>query len=161
MLVALLSPHPGAPARPSTPKVLRAKEHALNPSSSIVFTLNSHWVYKGGWERVKNAEKREVLEAHVAQVLQSELESLRAQLANLKGKSSQPASHAQLVQGSGSQEGPLRLFYGLSHDATTVEYVFPVHIILVSHQNLLLFFALPTSWHKKLVWHPKFLPLGR
>ncbi len=41
----------------------------------------------------------EVLEVHVAQVqtLQNEFESLKAQLANLKGKSSQLASHAQLV----------------------------------------------------------------
>jgi prefoldin subunit 5 len=37
-----------------------------------------------------------VLQAHAAQVqtLQNELNSLRAQLANLKGKSSQLASHA-------------------------------------------------------------------
>jgi hypothetical protein len=33
-------------------------------------------------------------------LLQNELESLRAQLANLKGKSSRPASHAQPIQGS-------------------------------------------------------------
>ncbi len=46
-----------------------------------------------------NANKREVLQAHVAQIqtLQNELESLKAQLANLKGKSSQPTSHAQFV----------------------------------------------------------------
>ncbi len=55
--------------------------------------------------------------------MQNELKSLRAQLFNLKGKSSQPASHAQPIQGSGSQEGPPRLFYGLSHDAMVVEYV--------------------------------------
>jgi len=67
-----------------------------------------------------------VLQAHVAQVqtLQNELESLRAQLVNLKGKSSQLVSHAQHVQGSGSWEGPLRSFYGLSHDAMFREYVF-------------------------------------
>jgi len=37
-----------------------------------------------------NADKREVLQANVVQVqtLQNEVESLRAQLANLKGKSS-------------------------------------------------------------------------
>jgi hypothetical protein len=63
--------------------------------------------------------------AHVAQIqtLQNELESLRAQLTNLKGKSSQPACHAQLVQGLGSREGTLRSFYGLSHDAMVGEYV--------------------------------------
>jgi prefoldin subunit 5 len=40
-----------------------------------------------------------VFQAHVAQVqtLQNELKSLRAQLANIKGKSSQPTSHFQLV----------------------------------------------------------------
>jgi hypothetical protein len=72
-----------------------------------------------------NADKREVLQAHAIQVqtLQNELESLRVQLANLKGKSSQPASHAQPVQGSGSRKGPPRLFYGLPHDAMVGEYV--------------------------------------
>jgi hypothetical protein len=72
-----------------------------------------------------NADKREVLQAHAIQVqtLQNELESLRAQLANLKGKSSQPANHAQPVQGSGSREGPPRSFYGLPHDAMVREYV--------------------------------------
>ncbi len=66
-----------------------------------------------------------MLQAHVAQIqtLQNELESLRAQLANLKGKSSQPVSHAQPVQGSRSQEGPPRLFYGLLHNAMVREYV--------------------------------------
>jgi hypothetical protein len=54
----------------------------------------------------------------------NELASLRAQLTNLKSKSSQPASHAQHVQGSGSGEGPRRSFYGLSHDAMFGEYVF-------------------------------------
>jgi len=48
---------------------------------------------------------------------------LRAQLANLKGKSSQPTSHAQPVQDLGSREGPPRLFYGLPHDAMVGEYV--------------------------------------
>ncbi len=42
---------------------------------------------------------------------------------NLKGKSSQPVSHAQPVQGSGSQEGPPRSFYALPHDAMVGEYV--------------------------------------
>jgi hypothetical protein len=46
-----------------------------------------------------NVDNREVFQAHVVQVqtLQNELESLRAQLANLIGKSPQPASHAQLI----------------------------------------------------------------
>jgi len=40
-----------------------------------------------------------MLQAHATQIqtLQNELESLNAQLANLKGKSSQLASHAQHV----------------------------------------------------------------
>ncbi len=38
---------------------------------------------------------------------------------------------------------------------------FLVHTILLSHQNLPFFFALPTSQHKKLMWHQDFLPLGR
>jgi uncharacterized protein involved in exopolysaccharide biosynthesis len=51
-----------------------------------------------------NADKKEVIQAHAIQVqtLQNELESLRAQLVNLKGKSSQPANHAQPIHGLGS-----------------------------------------------------------
>jgi len=66
-----------------------------------------------------------VLQAHAIQVqtLQNELESLKAQLANLKSKSSQLASHAQPVKGSRSREGPPRSFYGLPHDAMVREYV--------------------------------------
>jgi len=69
---------------------------------------------------------KEVLQAHATQIqiLQNELESLKAQLVNLKGKSSQPAGHAQPIQGSGSWEGPPRLFCGLSHNAMVGEYVF-------------------------------------
>jgi hypothetical protein len=37
---------------------------------------------------------------------------------------------------------------------------FLVHTIIISHQNLPLLFALPNFWHKRLVWHPKFLALG-
>jgi hypothetical protein len=72
-----------------------------------------------------NADKREVFQAHAIQIqiLQNELESLKAQLVNLKGKSSQPAGHAQRVQGSRSWKGPPRSFYGLSHDAMVREYV--------------------------------------
>jgi prefoldin subunit 5 len=60
-----------------------------------------------------------VLQAHAAQIqtLQNELESLKAQLVNLKSKSSQPISHAQPVQRLRSRDGPPRSFYGLSHDA--------------------------------------------
>ncbi len=60
-----------------------------------------------------------MLQAHVAQVqtLQNELESLKAQLANLKCNYFQPISHAQPAQGSKSREGPPMSFYGLSHNA--------------------------------------------
>jgi hypothetical protein len=80
---------------------------------------------KNAKKKEHNADKREVLQAHAIQVqtLQNELESLRAQLVNLKGKSSQLANHAQPVQGSGSWEGPPRSFYGLPHDAMVGEYV--------------------------------------
>ncbi len=66
-----------------------------------------------------------MLQAYAVQIqtFQNELESLRAQLVNLKGKSSQPANHAQHVQGSGSRERTLKSFYGLSHDAMVGEYV--------------------------------------
>ncbi len=66
-----------------------------------------------------------MLQAHAIQIqtLQNELESLRVQLVNLKGKPSQPTSHAQPVQGSGSGEGPPRSFYSLQHDAMVGEYV--------------------------------------
>ncbi len=88
-----------------------------------------------------------MFQAHAVQVqtLQNELESLRAQLANLKGKSSQLTNHAQPVQGLRSQEGPPRSLCGLSHDAMVGEYVLSSAHNLVSHQNLLLFFALPIS----------------
>jgi hypothetical protein len=39
LLVNLPSPHPGVPARPSTPEVLRARECAPIPSPSAVFTF--------------------------------------------------------------------------------------------------------------------------
>jgi hypothetical protein len=72
-----------------------------------------------------NVNKREVLQAHAVQVqtMQNELESLRAQLANLKGKSSQLTSHAQPKTGFKIIRGPPRLFYGLSHNAMVEEYV--------------------------------------
>jgi hypothetical protein len=39
LLVILPNPYPGAPTRPSTPKVLRLRECAPTPSPSIVFTF--------------------------------------------------------------------------------------------------------------------------
>ncbi len=72
-----------------------------------------------------NVDKREVLQAHAAQIptLKKELESLKAQLVNLKGKSSQLTNHAQPIHGSRSREGLPKSFYGLSHDAMLREYV--------------------------------------
>ncbi len=63
---------------------------------------------KNAKKKEHNVDKSEVLQAHANQIqtIQNELESLRAQLANLKCKSSQPASHAQPVQGSRSRKGP-------------------------------------------------------
>jgi hypothetical protein len=80
---------------------------------------------KNAKKKEHNGDKREVLQAHATQVqtLQNELQSLKAQLANLKGKSLQPASHAQYVQGLGSHNGHPRSFYGLSHDAMVGEYI--------------------------------------
>ncbi|CAM6062338.1 unnamed protein product [Sphagnum tenellum] len=103
--------------------VPQPKAKAPQPSTQALPTKgNSN---KNAKKKEQNADKREVFQAHAIQVqtLQNELESLRAQLANLKGKSSQPTNHAQPVQGSGSREGPPRSFYGLPHDAMVGEYV--------------------------------------
>jgi hypothetical protein len=108
---------------PASFAVPHPKAKAPQPSTQALPTKgNSN---KNVKKKEHNANKREVLQAHAIQVqtLQNELESLRAQLANLKGKSSQPASHAQHVQGSESREGPPRSFYGLPHDAMVGEYV--------------------------------------
>jgi hypothetical protein len=99
------------------------KAKALQPSTQVLpIKGNSS---KSAKKKEHNADKKEVLQAHVVEVqtLRNELESLRAQLAYIKGKFSQLASHAQPVQGLGSREGPPRLFYGLSHDAMVGEYV--------------------------------------
>jgi hypothetical protein len=109
---------------PTSFTILQPKAKAPQPSTQALPTKgNSN---KNAKKQEHNADKREVFQAHAIQIqtLQNELESLRAQLANLKGKSSQPASHAQFVQGSGSQKGPPRSFYGLPHDAMVGEYVF-------------------------------------
>ncbi len=95
-------------------------------------------------KKAQNVDKKEVLQAHVVQVeiLQNELESLRAQLVNLKGKSSQLVNHAQHVQSSRSRDGPPRSFYAFSHNAMVGGSMFyPMHTILVSHQNLPVFFS--------------------
>jgi len=108
---------------PASSVVPQPKAKAPQPSAQALPTKgNSN---KNVKKKEHNADKREVLQAHAIQVqtLQNELESLRAELANIKGKSSQPVSHAQPVQGSGSREGPPRLFYGLPHDAMVGEYI--------------------------------------
>jgi hypothetical protein len=83
---------------------------------------------KNAKKKKHNADKKEVLQAHAIQVeiIQNELESLRAQLVNLKSKSSQPANHAQHVQSLGSREGPPRSFYGLPRDTMVGEYVLSI-----------------------------------
>ncbi len=108
---------------PTSSTALQLKAKAPHPSTQAFPTKGNS--SKNGKKKEHNANKREVLQAHTAQVqtLQNELESLRVQLANLKDKASQPTSHPQPIQGSGSQEGPPRSFYGLSHDAMVEEYV--------------------------------------
>jgi hypothetical protein len=102
---------------------LQPKTKAPQPSIQAFPTKGNF--NKNAKKKKHNFNKREVLQAYVIQVqtLQNEFKSLRAQLVNLKGKSSQPASHAQPIQGSGSQERPVKSFYGLSHDAIIGEYV--------------------------------------
>jgi hypothetical protein len=78
------------------------KAKAPQPSTQVFPTKgNSN---KNVKKKEHNVDKRKVLQTHAIQVqtLQNEFESLKAQLANLKGKSSQLASHAQLVQSSRS-----------------------------------------------------------
>ncbi len=77
--------------------VPQPKAKAPQPSTQALPTKgNSN---KNAKKKEHNVDKKEVLQAHVIQIqiLQNEFESLRAQLANLKSKSSWPASHAQLV----------------------------------------------------------------
>jgi hypothetical protein len=73
------------------------KAKALQPSTQAFPTKGNS--SKNAKKREHNANKREVLQAHAIQVqiLQNELESLTTQLANLNGKSSQPAFHAQPI----------------------------------------------------------------
>jgi hypothetical protein len=73
---------------------LQPKANALQPSTEA-FPTNGN-SSKNVKKKEHNANKKEVLQAHAIQVqtLQNEIESVRAQLANLKGKSSQPTSHA-------------------------------------------------------------------
>ncbi len=103
----LCLPRQNLPA--STSPQLKAK--ALQPSIQALPTKGNS--SKNAKKKEHNVNKREVLQTHAIQIqtLQNELESLRAQLANLKSKSSQPDGHAQCVQDSGSREGPSRSFY--------------------------------------------------
>jgi hypothetical protein len=73
---------------------LQPKTNALQPSTQAFPTKgNSN---KNAKKKEHNVDKRKVLQAHAVQVqtLQNELESLRTQLANIKGKFFQPTSHA-------------------------------------------------------------------
>ncbi len=73
---------------PASSAIPQPKAKAPQPSTQALSTKgNSN---KNAKKKEHNADKREVLQAHAIQVqtLQNELESLRVQLANLKGKSS-------------------------------------------------------------------------
>ncbi len=109
----------------SSSATLQPKAKAFQPSTHAFLTKGNFSM--NAKKKKDNVDKREVLQAHAIQIqtLQNELESLMAQLVNLKGKFSQPASHAQHVHDSRSRERPPRLFFGFSHDAMVGEYVFP------------------------------------
>jgi hypothetical protein len=53
------------------------------------------------------------------------------------------------------------LLYLASHDAMVAEYVFSNAHNYSLTPKFAIFFALPISQHKRLVWHPEFLPLGK
>jgi hypothetical protein len=87
--------------RAQQPAAAPSKGHHVQPSiSSSASTHKGSSNKKGKWKEQQGA-KKEALQAQVTQVqlLQSEVEKLRAQLANLTGKSSQPAGHVQSVPG--------------------------------------------------------------
>jgi hypothetical protein len=79
--------------------------------------------------------KRQVLQAHAIQfqTLQNELESLKAQLANLKGKSSQPISHAQLYKVQDHERDLLGRSMASHMMPWLGSMFFLVHTIIVSH----------------------------
>jgi hypothetical protein len=88
---AILIPWQNLPASSTAPQ---PKAKAPQPSIQTFPTKgNSN---KNAKKKEHNVDKREVFQAHAAQIqtLQNELKSLKAQLTNLKGKSSQPTSHA-------------------------------------------------------------------
>jgi hypothetical protein len=108
---------------PTSSTTPQAKAKAPQPFAQAFPTKGNS--SKNAQKKEHNADKREVLQAHVGQVqtLQNELKSLRVQLANLKSNSSQPVNHAQPIHGSGLRDGPPRSFYGLSQDAMVGDYV--------------------------------------
>jgi hypothetical protein len=73
---------------PTSSVAPQPKAKAFQPSTQAFPTKGNFG--KNVKKKEHNVDKREVLQAHVAQVqtLQNEVESLRAQLAHLKGKSS-------------------------------------------------------------------------
>jgi hypothetical protein len=87
---------------PTSFATLQPKAKAPQPSTHVF--PNKGNFSKNVKKKEHNADKRAMFQAHAAQVqtLQNELELLRAQLANLKGKFSQLVSHAQPIQGLGS-----------------------------------------------------------
>jgi hypothetical protein len=87
-----------------------------------------------------------------------------------KAKAPQPSTQALPTKGNSNKntnkvQDHERDLLGRSMAFHTMPWLgsmfFPLHTILVSHQNLLLLFALLMSRHMKLVWHLEFLPLGR
>jgi hypothetical protein len=82
---------------PASSVAPQQKANATQPSTQAFPTKGNS--SKNVKKKEHNVDKREVLQAHAIQVqtLQNELESLKAQLANLKNNSSQPTNHAQPV----------------------------------------------------------------
>ncbi len=82
---------------PTSSTALQPKAKAPQLSTHVFPTMGNFG--KDAKKKEHNADKREVFQSHAIQIqtLQNELKSLRAQLVNLKGKSSQPANHAQLI----------------------------------------------------------------
>jgi len=68
------------------------KAKAPRPSTQAFPTKGNS--SKNAKKKEHNVDNREMLHAVQVQTLQNELESLRFQLSNLKGKSSQRANHA-------------------------------------------------------------------
>jgi hypothetical protein len=145
------------------PAAAPSKGHVVQPStSSLISTHKGSSNKQGKWKDQEGA-KKEALQAQVTQVqlLQSEVEQLRAQLANLTGKSSQPAGHVQSVPGPSSQRCPPRSLKAFLL-MLWLESVYPCNLTnQVSLRNFQVPFALPSLHTKRPAWPPEFRPLGR